>query len=127
MPRPTKCRRVCGVPRTDEFIPAGGDCGREPIALAVDEYETIRLIDREGLSQEECGQHMGVARTTIQQIYTTARKKIADALVEGRTLKIGGGQYRICDMNEELPPCGCGMCRRRRALMQLEQQGETEK
>ena len=117
MPRPTKCRRVCGMPENSEFLPASGG-EKCPIVLMIDEYETIRLIDREGLSQEECGLRMEVARTTVQQIYTTARKKIADALVEGRPLKIMGGQYRICSEGDG--HCGCGMCRRRR------QQNETK-
>ena len=123
MSRPTKCRRVCGMPQTDEFIPAGGACGKGPIILTVDEYETIRWIDREKLSQEECSRRMEVARTTVQQIYTTARKKIADALVEARPLKIEGGQYRIREDGEGL--CGCGMCRRRRQA--LEEMKEKEK
>ena len=123
MPRPVKCRRVCGMPEINEFVPANGGCGKGPIVLAVDEYETIRLIDREGLSQEECGRRMEVARTTVQQIYTTARKKIADALVEGRSLQIVGGRYRICI--EQDRPCGCGMCRRHReAQRKAENQAE---
>ncbi len=123
MPRPVKCRRVCGMPETREFVPMGGGCGKFPIELTVDEYETIRLIDREGFSQEECGQRMEVARTTVQQIYTTARKKIADALVEGRPLRIGGGQYRVCDEADGF--CGCGICRRRREAL-LERKAKEE-
>ena len=78
MSRPTKCRRVCRFPETLEFFTMGETLG-EPVILTVDEYETIRLIDKEGLSQEECGTQLGVGRTTVQKIYETARRKIADA------------------------------------------------
>ena len=111
--RPQKCRRVCCMPSTVGFTPVctgGRSCGQRVIWMTVDEYEAIRLIDREGLSQEQCGQRMKVARTTVQQIYTAARKKLADALVEGVPLKIGGGNYRLCG-GEEF--CGHGGCRRR--------------
>lgn len=97
MPRPRKCRRVCCLPGTADFVPVNGAGGKEPVILSVDEYETIRLIDKEGLSQEECGVQMEVARTTVQQMYTDARKKVADALVDGRPLQIRGGRYRLCD------------------------------
>ena len=108
MARPQKCRRVCCMPHTVEFAPVNTLQLKSPIKLTVDEFETIRLIDREGLSQEECGIQMEVARTTVQQIYTAARKKIADALVEGLPLRIEGGQYRLCD-GEHF--CGCNHCR----------------
>ncbi|MCD8145892.1 MAG: DUF134 domain-containing protein [Clostridiales bacterium] len=96
MSRPTKCRMICRFPQTLEFVPAAGGAGKEPVILTVDEYETIRLIDREGMSQEQCSQRMQVARTTAQKIYDTARKKLADMLVDGRPLKIEGGEYRLC-------------------------------
>ena len=111
MARPSKCRRVCCLPEIAEFRPAD-ECTKQPVIMSVDEYETIRLIDKEGLSQEECGERMEVARTTVQQIYTSARKKIADALVDGYPLKIVGGNYRLCEGNTMT--CGCGGCRRRR-------------
>ena len=99
MPRPRKCRRVCGLPRNRGFLPLSPREGRE-IVLTVDEYETIRLIDREGFSQEECGSFMRIARTTVQQVYTVARRKIAEALVEGLPLRIEGGNYELCDGDE---------------------------
>ncbi len=98
MARPTKCRRVCHFPEILEFSPVG-KLGGEPVVLTVDELETVRLIDREGLSQEECGTQLGVGRTTAQKIYETARKKIADALVLGRSLKIKGGDINLCSGN----------------------------
>ena len=51
MPRPVKCRKVCHFPKTREFCPTQGCNGKSPVILTVDEYETIRLIDKEGMSQ----------------------------------------------------------------------------
>lgn len=100
------------MPQIREFHPAGGTAGENTVVLTVDEYEAIRLIDRQGFSQEECSSYMQVARTTVQLIYNSARKKLADALVEGRSLRIEGGQYQLCDGDEEY--CGCGSCWRHR-------------
>lgn len=108
MPRPRKCRRVCRLPGQSEFVPRGMKEEKKPVIITVDEYETVRLLDYIGLSQEECGSYMNVARTTVQQIYTTTRKKIATALVEGLPLKIEGGDYQLCE--EEKEHCGCGRC-----------------
>ena len=126
MPRPLKCRRVCGLPGTQEFTPAGGARGKEPVILTVDEFETIRLIDREGLNQEECGVRMEVARTTVQQIYTSARRKLAEALVDGKPLKIGGGEYRICN-GEGGGFCGCAFCHKRRHGQETQKDKEETK
>ena len=100
MPRPKKCRRVCEFPQTLRFAPENPAETAQPVTLTVEEYETIRLIDKEGLSQEECGEIMQVARTTVQQIYASARKKLADVLVEGLPLRIGGGDYELCTGRE---------------------------
>lgn len=124
MPRPRKCRKVCCLPKYDEFRPAratGGD--GEPVVLTVDEYETVRLIDNEGFSQEECGKYMRIARATVQQIYAEARKKLAAALVNGRPLIIKGGDYRLCDGNEA---CCSGCHRHRHGRMMAEQIMEDE-
>ncbi len=96
MPRPIKCRRVCRFPEALEFTPSV-ESEAEPVVLTVDEFEAIRLIDKEGLSQEECGLQLGVARTTAQKIYDSARGKLADALVEGAVLTIQGGDYKLCN------------------------------
>ena len=95
MPRPKKCRKVCQMPTTKEFQPIGDTSCKASVILTVDEYEAIRLIDREGFSQEQCGEYMRIARTTVQQIYAAARKKLADALVEGLPLRIEGGFYTL--------------------------------
>ena len=108
MPRPRKCRKVCCLPDNDGFVPVRGGEELTPIVLNVDEYESIRLIDREGFSQEQCGEYMRIARTTVQQIYAAARKKLADALVEGLPLRIEGGDFALCSGNSAA--YGCRNC-----------------
>lgn len=108
MPRPRKWRTVCCMPPIREFAPVTQDGPPYPtVSMTVDEYETLRLIDYEGLSQEECGASMQVARTTVQLTYASARRKIAQALVDGRSLRIEGGDYRLCGGE---PHCGCHGC-----------------
>lgn len=111
MPRTKMQRRVCELPRFVKFSSTGAeDSGGDAVVMSVEEYEAIRLIDREGMTQEECAKYMQVARTTVQQIYADARKKLAELLVEGRPLLIAGGDYRLCDGNGR--QCGCCRCRR---------------
>lgn len=112
MPRPRKCRKVCCLPKVKAFAPVCADDQSTAIVLTVDEYEAIRLIDKEGFSQETCGEYMHIARTTVQQIYTNARKKLADMLVDGTALCIEGGDYHLCDGKEVI--CGCNGCRKHR-------------
>ena len=76
----------------------------ERVVMAVDEYETIRLIDLAGYTQEECAEQMGIARTTVQGIYNDARQKLADVLVYGKTLFIEGGDVDLCQREN----AGCG-------------------
>ncbi|WP_312647999.1 DUF134 domain-containing protein [Aminipila sp.] len=116
MPRPRKFRRVCCMPITECFGPICSnkninvDCDSmppidcPPVQMSVDEYETIRLMDLEGCTQEECAIQMGIARTTVQGIYNGARKKLADSLVHGKRLIITGGDYMLCENFE----AGCG-------------------
>ena len=97
MARPRKCRQVCGLPKASTFTPNNCPEQKEAITMTVDEYETIRLIDKEGMSQEECGTAMNIARTTVQLIYSNARFKLATALVDAVPLIIEGGDYVLCE------------------------------
>ena len=98
MPRPIKRRTVCSLPERDRFGPLNVPVNDgEYVTMTVDEYETIRLIDIDGFTQEECAAQMSVARTTVQGIYISARKKLADSLVNGTVLRIEGGDYKLCD------------------------------
>lgn len=111
MPRPRKGRKVCCLPESNLFGPiTPNPHDREIMLMTVEEYETLRLIDLDGLSQEEASVRMHVARSTVQRIYNDARVKVADALVNGKVLKIEGGDYKICDKSG--PVYGCGRCRR---------------
>ncbi len=112
MARPKKWRRVCKLPERNRFGPLGFHGGDGSyIRMTVDEYEAIRLIDLEGFTQEQCAEQMDVARTTVQGIYVTARKKLAESLVNGEMLHIEGGEYQLCE--EFGSRCSRG-CRRRR-------------
>jgi predicted DNA-binding protein (UPF0251 family) len=96
MPRPTIERAVGGVPRVTLFKPAGVP-GRdlEQLPLAVDELEAIRLVDLEGFSHEQAAGAMGVSRQTVGRVLERGRAKVAEALVAGKAILIGGGQYRV--------------------------------
>lgn len=109
MARPVKQRKVCGLPKNKEFGPLSGQDKEGFVNLSVDEYETIRLIDFEGLNQEDCSIQMNIARTTVQGIYSDARRKVAEAIVEGKKLLIDGGHYRICSGDEH--KCKIGGCK----------------
>ncbi|MCD6322326.1 MAG: DUF134 domain-containing protein [Clostridiales bacterium] len=109
MPRPRKWRNVCCIPERTVFGPLGpGKGDSEIVLMTLDEYETIRLIDFEGMTQEECSESMGVARTTIQRIYNGARNKLAEILVNGNIVKIEGGDIHFYGESGQ----GFGMCRR---------------
>ena len=63
--------------------------------MAVEEAEAIRLKDLEGLEQEECAQKMNVSRTTFGRVLSSARQKLADALLNGKAIRIEGGNFEI--------------------------------
>lgn len=96
MARPSRCRRICMEPAYNSFLPDGFPGGEDTI-LTLDEYEAIRLIDLEKYTHEQCAKQMDISRTTVTEIYEAARYKIADSIVNGKTLSISGGHYRLCD------------------------------
>lgn len=113
MARPIKCRKVCCMPESSRFGPLDLTAKEDQyVNMTVDEYETIRLIDLEGFTQEESAEQMNIARTTVQRIYNDARKKLAESLVNGKVLRIEGGDYKLCDGLEK--SCGCGGCPKHR-------------
>ncbi len=123
MARPVKLRKVCSLPEDNKFGPFGSSSDhKELINMEVDEYEVIRLIDLEGFSQEECARQMDVSRPTVQRIYTEARKKLAESLVNGKVLIIEGGKYSLCDGLGNGNGCGRG-CNKHRQRGQGRGQG----
>jgi len=96
MPRPFKCRRVCGNPTADYFKPRGIPVSvLKEVNLTIDEFEAIRLADLEGLYQEDAAKKMNISRQTFGNVIESAHKKIADSIVNAKALKIEGGVYIV--------------------------------
>ena len=96
MPRPRLCRRIWNKPNVTYFKPAGiRMLDLEEINLTMDELESIRLKDFMGLEQTEAAEKMNVSQPTLHRLLQSARKKIADALTNGKAIKIEGGNYQI--------------------------------
>jgi len=96
MPRPTKWRRVAFMPQVTYFKPAGVPARLlEGVALSVEELEAIRLKDLEGLQQEECAERMRISRPTFHRVLESARQKVADALINGKAVRIEGGNFAL--------------------------------
>lgn len=92
MPRPKQFRSISLPPKMLGFKPFGIPRSElEIVTLSYDEYETIRLLDYEGLMQEQAAERMNVSRPTLTRIYENARKTIANAFIEGKMILIGGG------------------------------------
>ncbi len=123
MPRPRKWRKVCCLPENIRFGPLDVSAD-DTVVMTVDEYETIRLIDANGFTQEQCAAQMDISRTTVQGMYESARKKLAQSLVEGKVLLIEGGEYRLCSGRES----GCGKegCCRHKCCMGGKENFEVE-
>ena len=91
MSRPCKCRHIEGEPGAIYFKPRAVPlCELEEIELSLDEFESLRLADLEGLYQADAARRMKISRQTFAAIVHKARSKVADALVNGKALKISG-------------------------------------
>ena len=104
MSRPPKCRRVAFMPGVTYFKPAGiplrflGE-----VRLSIEEAEAVRLKDLEDLEQEQCAEKMGISRPTFQRVLATARQKIADALLNGKVIRIEGGNFEMAPLQFVCP------------------------
>lgn len=96
MPRPPHCRCVGQLPAAHYFKPRGIPLAAlEEVVLTVDELEAVRLADFQGLYQEQAAAQMNVSRQTFGRIIEAARRKVAEALVEGKALRIEGGEFEM--------------------------------
>jgi len=101
MARPFRCRCVRCMPGTNYFKPRGVPLtSLEEVNLTVDEFEAIRLADLEGLYQEESARKMEISRQTFANIINSAHKKIAEAIVKVKAIKIEGGVYKMAEMRK---------------------------
>lgn len=88
MPRPKCCRRVDITPVCRLYRPEGGGSGRF-YRLELEELEALRLVDAEGMHQQEAAARMGVSRATFGRIVSQARSTVAVALLSGSGLQLG--------------------------------------
>jgi predicted DNA-binding protein (UPF0251 family) len=92
MPRPCCLRYVKHAPEVVYFKPAGVPaCTLEQVTLTLDEVEALRLADLQGLYQEHAAAQMKISRPTFARIIEVARRKVAEALINGKALRIEGG------------------------------------
>ncbi|MHC4560604.1 MAG: DUF134 domain-containing protein [Planctomycetota bacterium] len=107
MARPVKCRTVCCNPRSDYFKPHGVPVRRlEEVSLTMDELEAVRLADLEGMYQEDAASRMNISRQTFGNIINSAHNKIADALLNAKSLRIKGGKCTLAETRR----FECGDC-----------------
>ncbi len=96
MPRPPKPRRVGFFPTVTYFSPGGVQVPEAgEIIINIDEWEALRLKDYLGLDQQESAEYMQLAQSTFQRILTSARTKLAAAIIEGKTIRIEFGNHKI--------------------------------
>jgi predicted DNA-binding protein (UPF0251 family) len=89
MSRPKKCRNIRCKPGAYYFKPRGIPLvDLEEIELAIDEFEAVRLADQKGLYHNAAAAEMKISRATFGRILAQGRKKIAEALIQGKALKI---------------------------------------
>lgn len=107
MPRPRKCRRVGFIPNIISFVPEGNLENNDiVIYMTLEELEAIRLMDLIELDQIKSAEKMNISRGTMQRILNSARKKVADSLINGKKIIISGGDYEISSCKFFCKKCG---------------------
>ena len=102
MARPQKERVICAMPSLRRFC-ADTTPESECVILTLDEYEALRLHDLEHLEQSQVASQMLISRPTVASLLNSAHQKIADVLVNGKTLEIRGGNCRVCEIGGACP------------------------
>lgn len=111
MGRPPRRRFVACMPRAFAFKPVGiRACDLDQVVLGFDELEAMRLVDFEGLSQEQAAASLGVSRQTVGRVVEQARRTVTDALLHGKALLIDGGAFQVTGQ------LFCGSCGRQWTL-----------
>ena len=120
MSRPKCCRHVGCMPGKNYFKPRGIPSSQlDEVVLSLDEYEAVRLADFDGLYQEQAALRMNISRQTFGRIIAEAHRKIADVLINGKALKIEGGDVTI----GQTTSFTCPKCRRAFPAESTEQNG----
>ena len=107
MPRPKRIRKMTNPPHFKGFRPIGLPDGNSPVVLNFEEYEAIRLSDFELYGQVEAAQIMEISRPTYARIYESARRKVAQAFVLGKTIVFEGGKVYFDSEWYSCNKCGC--------------------
>ncbi len=95
MARPKNCRDIGDSPGATYYKPKGVPYSSlDEVVITLDEFEAIRLADHDGLYQQDASERMGISRQTFGRIIDSAHGKIADALINGKALRIEGGDVR---------------------------------
>lgn len=96
MSRPKMCRRIGRMPHSNFFKPTGVRMHQlDYSTLTIGEFEALRLNDLEELEQKDAADKMNISQSTFHRLVKIARKKVADALVNGKAIKIEGGNYKM--------------------------------
>ena len=96
MPRPRRCRKIGIRPDTVYFKPAGIKKSElKEVVLTIDEFESIRLKDLLEIDQTDAAKKMDISQPTFQRLLKSARKKVSDAIINGKAIKIEGGNYKF--------------------------------
>ena len=115
--RPKHCRWIEKEPNVTLFKPAGIPARElEQVELTIDELEAIRLADMESMYQDQAAERLKVSRQTFGRIITSAHKKIAEALVKGKSILIKGGAIMPVNRSHDMGTggfCICPKCEKR--------------